>query len=222
MDYHIENQCAKKATFFSRKIFCPIGCGLRLMRRDVIEHVSYYCQRRLSDCPFRCGQEVQFDKLRLHLYFCPKRPICCEPGNKECQKLFYKWFYCEDSTGQPGGRGFDGQFYGSGKNVSEEMRELFHQESMQELAMERDNVSSKKGIRKPPDYGNKDGFNIFGERVETAVEPVGTDEASQSQSSAADNYHGTGTGNPENFIELQNNHQGLRSEWLQGSPSTNA
>ena len=59
MDYHIENTCEKKGTFFSRKIFCPVGCGLRLMRRDVIEHVSYYCKRRLTDCPFRCGQSVQ-------------------------------------------------------------------------------------------------------------------------------------------------------------------
>ena len=76
MDFHIENLCEKKGTYFSRKIFCPVGCGLRLMRRDVIEHVSYYCKRRLTDCPYRCGQSVQFDKLRTHLFFCPKRCVC--------------------------------------------------------------------------------------------------------------------------------------------------
>jgi ankyrin repeat protein len=129
VSFHIENLCAKKAVFFSKKVFCPIGCGLRLMRRDVLEHVSYYCKRRLSDCPFGCGQSVQFDKLRLHLYFCPKRPVTCEPGAKECNKLFFKWFYCEDSSGDYGGVGYDGDIPGDGPNMSnhlQEMAELFH------------------------------------------------------------------------------------------------
>jgi len=109
MEYHVENLCSKKGTYFSRKIFCPVGCGLRLMRRDIIEHVSYYCVRRLADCPFKCGQSVQFDKLRNHLYFCPRRPICCEPGAKQCTKLFFKWFYCDGNPGDLGGQNFDGR-----------------------------------------------------------------------------------------------------------------
>ena len=124
VSFHIENQCTLKAVFFSGKVFCPIGCGLRLMRRDVLEHVSYYCKRRLSDCPFGCGQSVQFDKLRLHLYFCPKRPVTCEPGAKECTKLFFKWFYCEDSPGDPGGVGYDGNIPGDGANISDELQEM--------------------------------------------------------------------------------------------------
>ena len=122
--FHIENQCVLKAVFFSGKVFCPIGCGLRLMRRDVLEHVSYYCKRRLSDCPFGCGQSVQFDKLRLHLYFCPKRPVTCEPGAKECTKLFFKWFYCEDSPGDPDGVGYDGKIPGDGPNISQELQDM--------------------------------------------------------------------------------------------------
>ena len=41
---HIEKLCANKAFYFASYVFCPLGCGARVMRRDVLEHVSYYCQ----------------------------------------------------------------------------------------------------------------------------------------------------------------------------------
>jgi len=98
--YHIEFDCTKKGIYFSRMEFCPIGCGTRMQKKDIIHHVTYTCQRRLSDCPLGCGQTIQFEKLRLHLYFCPRRPLCCEPGMKECNRLFFKWFYDDGGMGK--------------------------------------------------------------------------------------------------------------------------
>lgn len=100
VDFHIEFQCSKKGTFFTRMMFCPVGCGQRMMKKDIIYHATYICHRRLTDCPLGCGQSIQFEKLRIHLYFCPKRPICCEPGMKQCNKLFFKWFYDDGGVGR--------------------------------------------------------------------------------------------------------------------------
>ena len=71
---------------------------------------------------------LQFDKLRTHLYFCPKRPVCCEPGAKECNKLFFKWFYSEVSSGDPGGRGYDGRTPGKVDGNVDDMMVLFNQD----------------------------------------------------------------------------------------------
>ena len=100
VDFHIEFQCTKKGTFFSRQMFCPVGCGARMMKKDIIYHVTYVCRRRLSDCPLNCGQSIQFEKLRVHLFFCPRRQICCEPGMKQCNKVLFKWFYDDGGLGR--------------------------------------------------------------------------------------------------------------------------
>ena len=92
---HCEFDCANKIRFFESKLFCPMGCGKRLMKRYVLEHVSYYCTRRMAECPYKCGNSIQFNRLKSHIYFCIKRPICCEPGMKPCENEIYKWLYHE-------------------------------------------------------------------------------------------------------------------------------
>ena len=55
MDRHMEKECANKHVFFSRPANCPLGCGVRLRRTDILAHVANNCEFRLSSCPYRCG-----------------------------------------------------------------------------------------------------------------------------------------------------------------------
>ena len=55
LDWHLEKDCANKHVFFSKPANCPLGCGVRLRRKDVIYHVANQCEFRLSSCPNKCG-----------------------------------------------------------------------------------------------------------------------------------------------------------------------
>lgn len=98
LQHHMQHECENRAYFYQRYVSCPIGCGKTMMLQQVLEHICYVCKRRLSDCPLGCGDTIQFDKMKAHLYFCPKRKICCEPGRKQCEKLFYQWFYKKNDS----------------------------------------------------------------------------------------------------------------------------
>jgi ankyrin repeat protein len=101
VDRHVEKDCINQGHYFHQYVNCKLGCGTRVMRKDVIKHVSYDCVRRLTICPLKCGNSVQFDKLKSHLYFCPLRPVCCEPGMEPCEMAVHKWLYnqLEDDDG---------------------------------------------------------------------------------------------------------------------------
>lgn len=90
---HMIKTCTNKDSWGRQYINCPARCGTRMMRKDFLEHISYACKYRLSECPLNCGNYLKFDKIQLHIYFCPMRPVCCQPGMKSCERVFNRWFY---------------------------------------------------------------------------------------------------------------------------------
>jgi hypothetical protein len=90
---HMIKTCTNKDSWGRQYINCPARCGTRMMRKDFLEHISYTCKYRLSECPLNCGNYLKFDKIQLHIYFCPMRPVCCQPGMKSCERVFNRWFY---------------------------------------------------------------------------------------------------------------------------------
>jgi hypothetical protein len=93
VDNHVEKLCVNKSYFFLKYVFCPLGCGVRVMKKDVLEHVAYHCDKRLSECPLKCGNSIQYCRLEQHVYFCMNRRICCEPGMNSCETFVHRWFY---------------------------------------------------------------------------------------------------------------------------------
>lgn len=66
-----------------------------IVNRHMLEHVSYFCPRRLVECPDKCGVSVRVHKLKLHQLYCPMRKIGCDPDCTICAKPMHAWFYRE-------------------------------------------------------------------------------------------------------------------------------
>lgn len=58
----------------------------------MLEHMTYFCQRRLTECPNKCGICVRFHKLSLHEFYCPNRIISCDRDSKQCENQMNYWF----------------------------------------------------------------------------------------------------------------------------------
>ena len=93
LDDHMEFSCPNKHVFQNKLVPCPLNCGQRLKRLDVMEHVSYYCIMRLTECPYRCGNTFRKEKLGDHMMICPNRPLHCERGMPTCQFKLHQWFW---------------------------------------------------------------------------------------------------------------------------------
>eukprot|EP01041_Mallomonas_annulata_P000359 gene359-658_t len=93
LDWHLEKECKNKEIFFNRAENCPLNCGRRMRRKDILEHVSNSCPLRLSSCPNGCGNTFKMNRLQAHLLTCPKREICCTIGMKPCNRVLHMWFY---------------------------------------------------------------------------------------------------------------------------------
>jgi len=96
---HLTKLCSNQEAWGRQWVNCPARCGSRFMRKDLLEHISYRCNYRLSECPLNCGNYLKFDKIKLHIYFCPMRPVCCQPEMKSCERIFHRWFYPLDDIG---------------------------------------------------------------------------------------------------------------------------
>jgi hypothetical protein len=51
----MEKVCIHKHLYRNRLQRCPLGCGVRIAKKDILDHVAYECNMRLSSCPNGCG-----------------------------------------------------------------------------------------------------------------------------------------------------------------------
>jgi hypothetical protein len=64
VESHIQVQCTIKNVKYQKRVNCPLGCDEILMFRELLEHVTYKCVRRVSECPLFCGNIVALLKLK--------------------------------------------------------------------------------------------------------------------------------------------------------------
>lgn len=93
LDEHMEMTCPNKEVFQNKPVNCPMKCGMRMLRKDVLEHVTYKCMFRITECPFKCGNTFKNEKLGMHLRVCANRPIQCEKGMPTCDFPLCQWLY---------------------------------------------------------------------------------------------------------------------------------
>ena len=99
LDDHMENYCPNKEVFQNKPVNCPMRCGMRMLRKEVLQHVTYKCVYRITECPFKCGNTFKNEKLELHLHVCANRPIQCEKGMPTCDFPLCQWLYQDNSPG---------------------------------------------------------------------------------------------------------------------------
>ena len=82
---------------FSKDVVCH-DCGAILWKDgsvDITEHVAYKCEKRLINCPLKCGVPVRFNRLDLHQEFCPNRMLRCDLlSNLKCCHSPLKDYFC--------------------------------------------------------------------------------------------------------------------------------
>lgn len=54
---------------------CPLGCGKRIMGKQMEEHVTNLCRKRRLHCPHGCGELVLAGDLQEHTKSCPMSKI---------------------------------------------------------------------------------------------------------------------------------------------------
>jgi ankyrin repeat protein len=98
LDDHMELSCPNKDVFQNKPVNCPMKCGMRMLRKEVLEHVTYKCIFRITECPFKCGNTFKNEKLGMHLHVCANRPIQCEKGMPTCDFPLCQWLYKGDGS----------------------------------------------------------------------------------------------------------------------------
>lgn len=72
MAKHVANEC------LLREVECPFGCGIQhLLARDEDVHKEQHCRRRLVKCR-QCAQLMPFEERTTHeVTLCEKRIVNC-------------------------------------------------------------------------------------------------------------------------------------------------
>jgi hypothetical protein len=63
VDNHIEYFCLNRNHIYDRIEECPNGCGISMMRKELLQHVTTDCPKRLIECTLFCGNTCTVDLL---------------------------------------------------------------------------------------------------------------------------------------------------------------
>ncbi|GFQ84770.1 uncharacterized protein TNCT_187111 [Trichonephila clavata] len=66
-------------------VSCPCSCGLQVTKRELAQHLTSTCDRRLVSCPF-CQEDVVFKDMDGHNDVCGKRPVTCPHCKAEVKR----------------------------------------------------------------------------------------------------------------------------------------
>ena len=114
LDSHMQFACPNKSRHYENHAPCPFNCGAVVRNKHMLEHLSYFCPRRLVECPDQCGVSVRLHKIKFHMIYCPNRKLCCDHETQSCRKPMKMWFYREYGPAN-GGRGRGGGGGGGGR-----------------------------------------------------------------------------------------------------------
>eukprot|EP00392_Amoebophrya_sp_AT5.2_P012200 g12298.t1 len=76
-------QTHKSSECSMREVICSGGCGIKLLARDLDEHLAKDCVKRGVTCPL-CSATVVFEELPDHMRNCEYRPWQCRAENQRC------------------------------------------------------------------------------------------------------------------------------------------
>ena len=74
METHLSAASINRCDFIL--LFCPNGCEMMLLRKDLDAHVNNNCSKRKETCSY-CKLETRLDLLNEHLDVCVKVPVPC-------------------------------------------------------------------------------------------------------------------------------------------------
>jgi hypothetical protein len=60
---HIDHFCTNRNHIYDRVEECPNGCGSTMMKKELLNHVTVHCVKRLIECTQDCGNTIAFEKL---------------------------------------------------------------------------------------------------------------------------------------------------------------
>ncbi|GBM16656.1 hypothetical protein AVEN_88983-1 [Araneus ventricosus] len=66
-------------------VSCPCSCGLQVTKKELAQHLTTTCDRRLVSCPF-CQEDVVFKDMEEHNELCGKRPVVCPHCKAEVKR----------------------------------------------------------------------------------------------------------------------------------------
>ncbi|XP_054710134.1 TNF receptor-associated factor 6-like [Uloborus diversus] len=66
-------------------VSCPCGCGLQVTKRELAQHLTSTCERRLVPCTF-CQDEIVYKDTETHNEVCGKRPVICPHCKAEVKR----------------------------------------------------------------------------------------------------------------------------------------
>ncbi|KAG8198457.1 hypothetical protein JTE90_022192 [Oedothorax gibbosus] len=64
---------------------CPCSCGLQVTKRELAQHLTLSCDRRLVSCDY-CQEDVVFKDMDDHNGVCGKRPVTCPHCKAEVKR----------------------------------------------------------------------------------------------------------------------------------------
>ncbi|XP_042905613.1 TNF receptor-associated factor 5 [Parasteatoda tepidariorum] len=66
-------------------VSCPCSCGLQVTKRDLAQHLTSNCERRLVPCSY-CQEDVVFKDMDQHNDICGKKPVICPHCKAEVRR----------------------------------------------------------------------------------------------------------------------------------------
>lgn len=64
VENHTELECPNRHHIYQKMTECPNGCGEVMMKKELLEHCTYNCEKRIVECPQKCGNTTPLDLLK--------------------------------------------------------------------------------------------------------------------------------------------------------------